>query len=40
MNKIKRAQASLFILNELSKDYVKELGIDILHFDYDPKLNI
>ena len=33
----KEAQASLFILNELSKDYVKELGIDILHFDYDPK---
>lgn len=33
----KEAQASLFILNELSKDYVKELGIDILYFDYDPK---
>ena len=33
----KEAQASLFILNELSKDYVKELGIDILHFNYDPK---
>ncbi|AXK49406.1 hypothetical protein CRU87_04905 [Aliarcobacter trophiarum LMG 25534] len=33
----REAQASLFILNELSKDYVKEIGIDVLHFDYDPK---
>jgi len=32
----KQSQASLFLLNELSKDYAKELGIDILYFQYDP----
>lgn len=32
----KQSQASLFLLNELSKDYAKELGIDMLYFQYDP----
>ncbi len=32
----KQSQASLFLLNELSKDYAKELGIDILYFQYEP----
>lgn len=32
----KQAQASLFLLNELSKDYAKELGVDMLYFQYDP----
>jgi hypothetical protein len=29
-------QASLFLLNELSKDYAKELGVDMLYFEYNP----
>lgn len=32
----KQSQASLFLLNELSKDYAKELGLDILYFEYNP----
>ncbi len=32
----RQSQASLFLLNELSKDYAKELGIDILYFQYVP----
>ncbi|MGI6723805.1 MAG: translocation/assembly module TamB domain-containing protein [Arcobacteraceae bacterium] len=32
----KGEQASLFVLNELSKDYAKELGLDVLYFEYDP----
>lgn len=31
-----QSQASLFLLNELSKDYAKELGLDILYFQYNP----
>lgn len=30
------SQASLFLVNELSKDYVKALGLDILMFEYNP----
>ena len=30
------SQASLFLLNELSKDYAKELGVDMLYFEYNP----
>ncbi|QOG11990.1 translocation/assembly module TamB domain-containing protein [Arcobacter sp. FWKO B] len=30
------SQASLFLLNELSKDYAKELGLDMLYFEYNP----
>lgn len=33
----KQSQASLFLLNELSKDYAKELGLDMIYFQYDPK---
>ncbi|QKF73953.1 autotransporter translocation and assembly factor TamB [Aliarcobacter faecis] len=32
----KQSQASLFLLNELSKDYAKELGVDMIYFQYDP----
>ncbi|MBL3520557.1 translocation/assembly module TamB domain-containing protein [Arcobacter lanthieri] len=32
----KESQASLFLLNELSKDYAKELGVDMIYFQYDP----
>jgi len=32
----KQSQASLFLLNELSKDYAKELGVDSIYFQYDP----
>ena len=32
----KQSQASLFLLNELSKDYAKKLGIDMLYFQYNP----
>src|SRR5699024_10384760 len=35
-NQSKQSQASLFLLNELSKDYAKELGVDILYFQYNP----
>ncbi|MBN2963571.1 translocation/assembly module TamB domain-containing protein [Sulfurospirillum sp. T05] len=30
------SQVSLFLVNELSKDYAKELGLDVLYFEYDP----
>lgn len=36
-NQSKQSQASLFLLNELSKDYAKELGLDMVYFQYDPK---
>ncbi|MGE3300525.1 MAG: translocation/assembly module TamB domain-containing protein, partial [Arcobacter sp.] len=32
----RQSQASLFLLNELSKDYAKELGIEILYFQDVP----
>ena len=35
-NQSKQSQASLFLLNELSKDYAKELGVDSIYFQYDP----
>lgn len=31
-----QSQASLFLLNELSRDYAKELGVDMIYFQYDP----
>jgi translocation and assembly module TamB len=31
----KSSQVSLFLVNELSKDYAKELGLDVLYFEYD-----
>ena len=33
----RQSQASLFLLNELSKDYAKELGVDTVYFQYDGK---
>lgn len=33
----KQSQASLFLLNELSKDYARELGVDTVYFQYDGK---
>lgn len=33
----KQSQASLFLLNELSKDYARELGVDSIYFQYDGK---
>lgn len=33
----RQSQASLFLLNELSKDYAKELGVDSIYFQYDGK---
>ncbi len=35
-NQSRQSQASLFLLNELSKDYAKELGVDSIYFQYDP----
>ena len=34
-NQNRQSQASLFLLNELSKDYAKELGIDSVYFKFD-----
>lgn len=33
----RQSQASLFLLNELSKDYARELGVDTVYFQYDGK---
>ncbi|MFA7083763.1 MAG: translocation/assembly module TamB domain-containing protein [Arcobacteraceae bacterium] len=33
----RQSQASLFLLNELSKDYARELGVDSIYFQYDAK---
>lgn len=35
-NQTKQSQASLFLLNELSKDYAKEIGVDSIYFQFDP----
>ena len=33
----RQSQASLFLLNELSKDYARDLGVDSIYFQYDGK---